>query len=114
MSEENLAKYRKVVKILRTKSDDYVPEDEKVIEAFRRINDEKYQLVFKLLAFSGIRVVEAVYLLNNFNKEKGIIGEKIAKYPLSLERRTKKAFYTYMPEKFATELRRLDLSWDAV
>ena len=114
MSEESLAKYRKVVKIPRTKSDDYVPEDEKVIEAFRRIEDERYQLVFKLLAFSGIRAIEAVYLLNNFNKEKVIIGEKIAKYPLSLERRTKKAFYAYMPEKFATELRRLDISWDAV
>ena len=62
MSEESLAKYRKVVKIPRTKSDDYVPEDEKVIETFRRIEDERYQLVFKLLAFSGIRVIEACLL----------------------------------------------------
>ena len=109
MSEESLMKYRKVVKIPRTNSDEYVPEDSKVIEAFRKFEDERYRILFKLLAFSGIRLKEAIYLLNNFNKDRLILSEKIAKYPLSLERRTKKSFYAYMPKDFALELRKVKI-----
>jgi len=38
MSEGSLIKYRKVVKIPRTNQDDYIPDDSKVIEAFKNIN----------------------------------------------------------------------------
>jgi len=114
MSEESLMKYRKIVKLPKLNPDDYIPEDSKVIESFRKIEDERYRLVFKLLAFSGIRLREAVYLFNNFNRDKLIFGEKIAKYPLSLDRRTKKSFYAYMPKEFAIELRKLKLNEDAV
>jgi len=89
MSEESLMKYRKVVKIPRTNSDDYIPEDSKVIEAFKKFEDERYRILFKLLAFSGIRLKEAIYLLNSFNKDRLILSDKIAKYPLSLDRKTK-------------------------
>jgi len=47
---------------------------------------------------------EAVYLLNNFDKGRLILNEKIAKYPLSLDRGTKRSFYVYMPKEFAMEL----------
>jgi len=113
MSEESLAKYRKVVKIPRTNSDNYIPDDSKVIETFRKIKDERYRILYKLLAYSGIRLKEAIFLLNNFDEEKLIINEEIAKYPLSLDRRTKKSYYAYMPREFALELRKMKINEDA-
>ena len=70
----------------------------------------------KLLAFSGIRLREAIYLfnINNFDKNKLIFGEKIAKYPLSLDRKSKRSFYAYMPKSFAMELKKIELSEEAV
>jgi len=111
MNEESIMRYRKIIKIPRSNSDDYIPEDFKVIEAFRGIEDERYQLVYKLLAFSGIRLREAVYLFNNFDENRLIIvNDKIAKYPLSLERKTKRSFYAYMPKDLVIELRKIELN----
>jgi len=109
MDEESLIKYRKVVKIPKTNTDNYIPEDDKVILAFRKVEDERYKILFKLLVYSGIRLREAVYLLNNFNVERVIINDTIAKYPLSLERKTKRVFYAYMPKEFTNEVEQIDL-----
>jgi intergrase/recombinase len=109
MDEASLIKYRKVVKIPRTNIDNYIPEDEKVVLAFGKVNDERYKIFFKLLAFSGIRLREALYLLNHFDAERVILNKEIAKYPLSLERGTKRVFYAYLPKKFANEVKRMDL-----
>ncbi|MEX2703518.1 MAG: integrase [Candidatus Baldrarchaeota archaeon] len=113
MSEESLAKYRRVVKIPKTNVDDYVPGDEKVVLAFKRFRNESYRVLFKLLAFSGIRLKEALYLLNNFNKDRLIVNRKVAKYPLSLDRRTKKIFYVYMPKSFALKLKPIKITESA-
>ena len=43
-----------------------------------------------------------------------MFGEKIAKYPLSLDRKSKRSFYAYMPKNFAMELKRIELSEEAV
>jgi len=109
MDEESLIKYRKVVRIPKTNIDNFIPEDEKVILAFRKLNDERYRILYKLLVFSGIRLKEAVYLLNNLDEERIITNGEIAKYPLSLERKTKRAFYAYMPKEFVSEVERIDL-----
>ena len=93
MSEGSLAKYRRIVKIPKTNVDDYVPDDGKIVSAFKKFRNESYRVLFKLLAFSGIRLKEALYLLNNFNKDRLIVNQKVAKYPLSLNRKTKKIFY---------------------
>ena len=73
--------------IQKTNPDHYVPEDSKVIEAFRRTKDDRYRIVFKLLVFSGIRLREAIHLFNTFNQDRLILNDKIAKYPLSLDRK---------------------------
>jgi intergrase/recombinase len=109
MDEASLIKYRKVVKIPRTNIDNYIPEDEKVVLAFGKVNDERYKILFKLLAFSGIRLREALYLLNHFDTERVILNKEIAKYPLGLERGTKRVFYAYIPKQFSEEIKRADL-----
>jgi len=110
MREESLAKYRKVVKIPKTNTDDYVPDDGKVISAFKKFKNEKYRILFKLLAFSGIRLIEAIRLLSNFNKDRLIVNQKVAKYALSLDRGTKKIFYAYMPKSFALKLKPTEIT----
>jgi len=102
------------VKVPKSKSDDYVPDDSKIIEAYNKLEDERYKIMFKLLAFSGIRLREAIYLFNNFDKNKLIFGEMITKYPLSLDIKSKKSFYAYMPKSFAMELKKIELSEEAV
>jgi len=109
MDEASLIKYRKVVKIPKTNIDNYIPEDEKIILAFEKVSDTRYRMLFKLLAFSGIRLREALYLLNNFDAEKVILNKEIAKYPLGLERGTKRVFYAYIPKQFSEEIKRADL-----
>jgi len=81
----------------------------KIILAFEKVNDERYRMLFKLLAFSGIRLREALYLLNYFDAERVIPNNQIAKYPLGLERGTKRVFYAYLPKKIANEVKRMDL-----
>ncbi|ADB57527.1 integrase [Archaeoglobus profundus] len=114
MNEESLMKYRKIVKIPKTNQDEYVPEDSKVIEVFRKFKDERYKILFKLLAFSGIRLREALHLLRTFDSNKLITNDKIAKYPLGLDRGSKKSYYAYLPLEFSNELRRMELDEDAV
>jgi len=114
LDEETLSKLRKIVKIPKVGSDNYIPSNEEVIGAYRRIKNEETRMAFKLLAFSGIRVVETSKLLSQFDKSKLMINENIAKYPLSMLRGTKNVYYTYMPKDFALELRRINLSRKAI
>ncbi|WP_456328101.1 integrase [Archaeoglobus sp.] len=108
LDEETLSKLKKIVKILKVGSDNYTSSNEEVIEAsYRRIKSDETKMIFKLLAFSGIRVVEASKLLSEFDKSKLMINGNIAKYPLSMLRGTK---YAYMPKDFALELRRINLN----
>jgi intergrase/recombinase len=86
MNDEILTKYHKIVKIPKANQDEYVPNNSKVIKAFRKFRDEKYKLLFKLLAFSGIRLRGSLHLLRTFDPNKLITNEKIAKYPLGLDR----------------------------
>jgi len=114
MNEGSIMKYRKIVKIPKANQDEYVPEDSKVIETFRKFKDERYKILFKLLTFSGIRLRESLHLLRTFDSNKLINNDKIAKYPLGLNRRSKKSYYAYMPLEFSNELRRMELNEDAV
>ena len=110
IDKEFLNKLRKVVKIPRTNSDNYIPSDEEVIEAYKRIENEETKIIFKLLAFSGIRISEASKLLSEFDRSKLMINGNIAKYSLSMFRETKNVFYAYMPKNFALELRKIKIT----
>ena len=114
LDEEILNKLRKIIKIPKVGSDNYIPSNEEVIEAYRRIKSDETKMIFKLLAFSGIRVIEASKLLSEFDKSKLMINGNIAKYPLSMLRGTKNVYYAYMPKDFALELRRIEISKHAI
>jgi len=113
-NEEFLNKLRKVVKIPRTSSDNYIPSDGEVLETYNRIKNEDTRMIFKLLAFSGIRIVEASKLLSEFDRSKLMVKGNIAKYPLSMLRGTKNVYYAYMPREFALKLRKIEISSHAI
>jgi len=114
MDEESLERYRKTVKVPRTGTDDYVPETSEVLRAFASFDMADYRLVFRLLFYSGVRVVEAVELLARFDLSRTMVKGSMAKYPLSMNRETKKVLYAYVPAAFALELRQVSLSLNAV
>ena len=114
VSPEKLAPYRKILKMPRTNLDNYVPDTEQILKVYECINDERYRLLFKLLVYSGLRLKEAVYLLNNYNNSRIIINGKIAKYPIPLNRETKRSYYAYMPKSFALTLKPMAPNEDAV
>ncbi len=64
---------------------------EKILEALEKVKDEKRKLRIKLLAYSGIRLSEAVNLLKTFDPNKLEIIGKIVSYPLHKLGKTKKA-----------------------
>ena len=109
MDEVSLSRYRKVVQIPPTKVDEYIPETEKIVSAFLLIKDDRYKLFSKLLAFSGIRLTEADYLFSHFEAKRIITNGEVARYPLHLDRKTKRSFYAYFPAAFASELKKMKL-----
>jgi intergrase/recombinase len=105
IDEQSLAKYRKVIKVIRSGSDDYVPDIQQVIVAYAKIAPQ-YKTLFGLIYYSGIRVIEGVTMLQTYEPNRLMLSDNIAKYPLSLDRYTKKVRYVYMPASFAKELKR--------
>ena len=108
LDDDFIVKLRKPLKIVRTNPDNYVPDDNKVIEAYKRINP-KYKTVFKLFLFSGIRITEAVLFLREYNRDKVVTNGNISRYPLFAIRRNKRSYFVYFPSKFVDEIKRMDI-----
>jgi len=90
--------------------DNYVPDEESVrqsIGKLRRI-PEKYKAVYKLLLESGLRLIEAVKLTNEFHEfsEKLETHENYVCVPLFWIRASKKSFYAYFMHETAKMLRK--------
>jgi len=89
---------------------------EEIREAYKHFEDNSvFSTIFKLLVFSGLRLRHAVYLLNTYDRNKLILGETYAKYPLfEASRGNKPVFYAYMPRDFALSLDRIIIDYDYV
>ena len=109
--DENTAnKIRQIAKIPKSGVDLYIPGIGKVIDTYHNITNEKYKLLYKVLACSGIRLREGILLFKQFDPDKLIINGEVAKYPLSHIRATKKAYFVYLPAQVAKELKKMELS----
>jgi len=106
---EIIEKYRKIVKIPRSGIDGYVPSDEEIVKIYKMIDDERYKILYKILAFSGIRLIEGEEMLRNYDESRLQVNGKVAKYPIMLDRRTKKVFYAFFPSEFTNELKRINI-----
>ncbi len=75
-----------------------IPSEEKIIASLRKLPEAplKYQALFNLLLDSGLRLVEAVELINHFNEAEGING--FFRCELSMFRGEKQAYYGHFSE----------------
>ncbi len=106
------------------------PTDDKIVSAHRflldrvRENPEKYEkrlLAFELQVFGGVRLTEAVDILNNFNEKYLTYFDKFARYDLlemykdigstkAKADKTKRAWVCYMPVWLAKKLKKIEFS----
>ncbi len=114
LTEDDVNKFKKYIPQRKTGIDLYIPDNETVIKAYSKLKNDRDRTVFKVLLFSGIRATEVVKFLNEFDKEKLIINNKVAKYPLNYIRRNKKVYYVYLPKEFALTLEKVYLTEDMV
>jgi len=105
VDEDSLFRYRKAVRIPQTGSDDFVPETDYVAKTYGKIGCESYKIVYKLIFYSGIRSIEAVQMLSNYDPRNLMTNRRVARYPLNMVRGTKRAIYAYFPLGFSRELR---------
>jgi len=75
-----------------------VPEEEQIVSDLKRFASDplKFQAAYNLLLDSGLRLVEAVKLLNNFPDAERLEG--FYRCPIGLFRGSKQAYYCYITE----------------
>ncbi len=113
VSEEELTIYKKKLPIKQSRADHYIPTNEEVINAYKKL-DKRYQTIFKILAFSGSRITELVKLITEYDPSKLIVNEKFAKYQLYYTRGYKNSFYIYMPKEMIAELHKYYIHVDTI
>ncbi|MCX8186959.1 MAG: integrase [Sulfolobales archaeon] len=87
------------LKVKRSGVDLYVPSDDEVVAVLRNACSSSDALcwVYKLLIYSGLRLVEVVKVLTSNNPEWVKVGT-FWKYPLNWRRGAKQSFYCYSLE----------------
>jgi len=114
LTNEDADYFRKAIPSRKTSPDGFIPSDEKVREVYSKIESELMKTAFSILSTSGIRIMELVKMMKEFDRNKLIVNGDIAKYPLNYFRGHKKAFYVYMPNKLALMLERTELNDDTI
>ena len=114
LTEEATKHFKKKILLRQSKADNYIPSNDEVIKAYSKINDRRYQKIFKLLAFSGARITELVKMLYEYDPSKLVVEEKFAKYQLHYNRGHKSSFYIYMPKELVPELHKYYVHFDTI
>ena len=96
----------KVLKVKKSRPDTYVPTDEKVKEAYHKLNEDRDKLIFQILAYSGARVTEMVKMLKEFEPNNLVKNEKFGRYSLNYSRGQKRSYYVYMPLEVSHKVKR--------
>ena len=107
VKDEDMVYFRKILKSQKSNPDNFVPTDEQVRDAYSKTRNGRHKTIFLLLAYSGIRITEAVKMLSEFERDRLIINGDIARYPLSYNRGQKRVSYVYMPREFALTLHKM-------
>ena len=75
-SKDYLDSFRKALPKVQCGIDLKVPSEAKMVDSLRRLKRAplKYQALYNLLVDSGLRLVEAVYVINNFTEAESVNG----------------------------------------
>ncbi len=110
LDEGFINKLRRPLKVIRSNPDNYVPGDEVVLTAYAKISP-KYEVMFELLACSGIRATEAIMFFKEYTPEKLEIVGNVARYPLFAIRRNKRSYFVYFPASLVEKLKPASYTW---
>ncbi len=95
ISKEWGIELKETLKLKKIGTDTYVPSDGVVQSMLLKCNNPDMQLLMQLVYFSGIRVTEAVKILNEFDPKRMHQDGDVTYYDIDWERGTKKAFKAF-------------------
>ncbi|SES63126.1 Intergrase/Recombinase [Methanococcoides vulcani] len=110
ISKEWGIELKEVLKIKKNGTDTFVPKDETVRAVLDKCDKEEMKLLMQLIYYSGIRIIEAIKILTEFDDKKLHYEEGVAYYDLDWERGNKKAFKAFMPTDFAGQLMKVNIN----
>jgi len=109
-------KIKTVAKLKPTGVRDIFVSDEEVMTAYLEVRKrgKPAETLFLLVAFSGIRLKQAVELLKTYDYTKlQVISEKAVRYPMfSISKGKKRAFWAYGPREFFEELEPIEVKYN--
>ena len=106
ITSEQGSQLKRVLKVKKSKPDNYVPTDDRIREVFSKLNDERDKLFFQILAYSGARITEMSKMLSEFDPQNLVKHDTFARYTLNYKRGQKNSFYIYVPIEVADSLKR--------
>ncbi|MBN1175343.1 hypothetical protein JXA48_01740 [Candidatus Woesearchaeota archaeon] len=108
LEDDVLVRYRKVLKLGRDGNDYYVPSNEDVLSCYTALKEnEDLELIFLILATSGIRFVECLDFLKTFDVNKFKINDGFVSYSVANNRKTKNINTVFLPLFVYEKLKRI-------
>jgi intergrase/recombinase len=107
-----ILKYRSILKLKRSQPDVYVPQDSEVLASYHKIKQNKtLDLIFLVLATSGIRYVECLDFLKNLDGTRFKTCPAHVAYSVAKTRNTKNINNIYLPLFVYKKLKHIDESY---
>ena len=108
-------KYRKVLKFEHGNVDFHVPTDKEVITNLAKLSGcHELKLVYYILATSGIRYIECIDFLKNYDTNKVITSRGFISYNISRQRNTKNINNIYLPQFVFKKLKQISISYNSL
>lgn len=115
LSAETIDKYRKILKLKRTKIDYHVPDDKEIVKNYNLIKGNKnLELVYLVLACSGLRYIEVLRFLKNYDKTKFVDHGTFVSYNISEIRGSKSVNNLYLPRFVYDKLNHVDNTYNSL
>jgi intergrase/recombinase len=115
LSPEIIETYRKVLKLKRSRTDYHVPSDEEVINNYNLIKGNKnLELVYLVLACSGLRYIEVLRFLKSYDKSKFVDHGDFVSYNISEIRGSKSVNNLYLPKFVYDKLKHVDNTYNSL
>jgi intergrase/recombinase len=105
VSEDVLIPYKKLLKkSKKDKIDNFVPTDLEIKDSLDKLS-LKHKQLYLLFLTSGLRKVEGIYLLNNFNNLRYQEYSDYVKINMSYKRKNKNSYFCYLPRGIYIKLK---------
>ncbi|AKB85995.1 integrase [Methanococcoides methylutens] len=115
ITSQQATDWKKPLKLKKTNQDTWTPSIDAVKNVLKSADNPTYRQFMELLLYSGIRIVEGIHIIQNFDTTKLHFEGDVAYYDIDWKRGKKNANKAFMPAEFAKTLHRVpDISINAV